>query len=116
MARRTPREGPRRPVEADDTPDMVSGARGTTTPASDAPSGLADPMATSDLRRVAVSALVQVADDEASPASARAQAARSILEMIGLLGPRAVTPRSDKPISEMTAAELDVELDRLSRL
>lgn len=46
-----------------------------------------------------------------TPAAAKAQAARTLLELIGALGRNAKPPAdSDKPVNEMTRAELEVEL------
>lgn len=65
------------------------------------------------MRAVALSALVRVASAANAPAAAQAQAARSLLEVCGVLGPRAVSDTETKPVSEMTAAEIDAELRAL---
>ena len=73
----------------------------------------AEAVSVADMRSVALRALVRVAGDENAPAAAQAQAARSLLEVVGMLGPRAVPDRDTRPVSEMTAAEIDAELRAL---
>lgn len=66
-----------------------------------------------DLRRVAVAALLAVASDATSPAAARAQAARTLLELDGALGPGRVPDTGKRPVSEMTLADIDAEISAL---
>lgn len=55
--------------------------------------------------------LREIMADPASPAAARAQAARTLAEMTGLLGRHAAPPaEKGKPLAEMTLAELEAEL------
>ena len=55
----------------------------------------------------------QIMRDGAAPAAARAQAARTLAEMVGALGRHAAPPASEaKPVAEMTREELEAELAR----
>ena len=66
------------------------------------------------LREVAIKALVSVAEDPDAAPAARAAAARTLLETIGDLGRlQEVARRAEKPLTELSAAELDAELARL---
>ncbi len=66
------------------------------------------------MREIAIAALVRVASDADAPAAAQAQAARTLAEMAGLIGPRAVPDTgASKPASEMTLDEINAELTRL---
>jgi hypothetical protein len=66
------------------------------------------------LREVAIQALVQVAQDPDAAPAARAAAARTLLESIGLIGRlQELAHKSEKPLSELTAAEIDLEIARL---
>ena len=56
-------------------------------------------------------ALREVAADKDASASARAQAARTLAEMAGVIGRNSEPPpRTDKPVSEMTLEELEQAL------
>ena len=65
------------------------------------------------IRRVAEAALLAVAGDPDAPAAARAQAARTLLELAGALGPGRVADTAARPVSEMTLAEIDAEISAL---
>lgn len=54
-----------------------------------------------------------VAQDSAAPAAARAQAARTLLELAGRLGPQAERGTSDRPVSDLSRAEIEAELASL---
>jgi hypothetical protein len=73
------------------------------------------PLPTRDeLRETAIRSLVDVSADKTAPPAARAAAARTILESIGDIGRLQETQRSaEKPLTELTAAELDQEIARL---
>ena len=66
---------------------------------------------------LAIAVLREVAADRAAPAQSRQAAARSIAEIVGLLGKNSEPERdlTGKALSDMTAAELDAEINRLSR-
>ena len=67
-----------------------------------------------ELRQVAIQALVEVAEDPEAPAAARAAASRTLLESLGDIGRlQEVARASEKPLTEMTAKEIDEELVRL---
>lgn len=72
-------------------------------------------MSVASVRRVATSALLQVAADAEAPASARAQAARSLLELIGDLGAKAapLKEREAADLTQLSPDELRAELDAL---
>lgn len=64
-----------------------------------------------DLARLA---LRQVAEDQAAPPAARAQAARTLLELSGALGRHAPPPVTDtRPLTDLSAADLRAELARV---
>ena len=68
------------------------------------------------IRELAVSTLMAVCRDFEAPAAARAQASRTLLETIGVLGKSATgLPDDARDLSTMSAAELDEEIRRLSR-
>lgn len=96
-----------KPAQAHDTGPTAHDTAGHEKPVSGAPNGS---VTLDDMRAVALCALVRVAGDANAPAAAQAQAARSLLEVVGMLGPRAVAVSDTKPVSEMTAAEIDAEL------
>jgi ribonuclease D len=58
-------------------------------------------------------ALREVAASERAPASARAAAARTLLEASGLIGRLQEKPRNSKGLNEMTREELEAEIARL---
>jgi hypothetical protein len=70
-----------------------------------------------DLKSLAIETLRQVCLDVGAPAQSRAAAARSIAEIVGLLGKNAevISDTSGKDLSSMTAAELDAEIKRISK-
>ena len=72
-------------------------------------------MSVQSVRKIATSALLQVAADPEAPASARSQAARSLLELIGDLGAKA-SPLKDREaadLTQLTPDELAAELAAL---
>jgi hypothetical protein len=62
---------------------------------------------------LARAALREVAASERAPASARAAAARTLLEAGGLIGRLQEKPRNSKGLNEMTRDELEAEIARL---
>ena len=67
-----------------------------------------------ELRQIAIDALTAVAKSPKSPAAARAAAARTLLESLGDIGRlQELAKASEKPLTEMTATEIDAEIDRL---
>lgn len=69
---------------------------------------------TTDLERVAIEALRDVASDRKAPAAARAAAARTLLETVGRIGRLQTTaPADQRPLHEMSAADLASEISRL---
>ena len=72
-------------------------------------------MTAENIRRVAVHALLAVASSDDAPAAARAQAARSLLELLGDLGPRAIplAEREVRGLQMLTRGELERELSFL---
>jgi hypothetical protein len=66
-----------------------------------------------ELANVATGTLVSVMTDKEAPASARVQAARTVLEMSGELAKgRGKADDEDRPLSELTADELTRLIDR----
>jgi hypothetical protein len=66
------------------------------------------------IREVATSTLVSVSKDSKAPPAARAAAARTLLESIGDIGRlQSPTRQSEKPLNEMSKAEIDAEIERL---
>lgn len=69
-----------------------------------------------EIKDLAIETLRAVCVDDAAPAAAKAGAARTLCEIIGLIGKNAQADALDaKSLSEMSAAELDAEIKRLSR-
>ena len=70
-----------------------------------------------DLKGLAIETLRQVCLDKGAPSQSRAAAARSIAEIVGLLGKNAeiISDTSAKDLSLMTAQELDAEIKRISK-
>lgn len=70
-----------------------------------------------ELKAIAIATLSAVASDVSAPAAARAAASRTLLEMMGLIG-RLQVPESgsEKPLVEMSAGDLDAEIQRLEAL
>lgn len=67
------------------------------------------------LRQIALNTLLAVAQDNNATASARAAAARTILETMGDIGRlQEMTRRSEKPLSELSPQEINAEIQRLS--
>jgi hypothetical protein len=69
------------------------------------------------IEELAVSTLRGVCDDSDAPAAAKGAAARTLLEYAGAIG-RFSEGRGDlatKSLSEMSAAELDAEIMRLTK-
>lgn len=80
-----------------------------------APMRYADTYTPEEIQRKAVSALVRVVDDPSAPAAAIAQASRTLLELNGLIGAKAKPPGDGaRPVSEMTLAQIEEEIERLS--
>jgi hypothetical protein len=67
------------------------------------------------LKAIAIATLESVCSDANAPAAARAAASRTLLEMMGLIG-RLQAPEATRetPLSEMSASDLDRELERLA--
>jgi hypothetical protein len=65
-----------------------------------------------DLANIATGTLREVMQDKEAPASARVQAARTVLEMAGELGRGKSDPDEDRPLSELSADELTRMIDR----
>lgn len=69
------------------------------------------------IRELAIKTLMGVCKDLDAPAAARAQASRTLLETIGVVGKSASgLPDDARDLASMTAAELDAEIRRLSRI
>ena len=68
------------------------------------------------IRQIALDALVSVAGDPEAPASARAAAARTLMEAIGAIGRLQDLGRmaENRNASEMSPAEISEEIARLS--
>jgi hypothetical protein len=64
---------------------------------------------------LAIAVLREVAADRAAPAQSRQAAARSIAEIVGLLGKNAVeaSDSESKSLTELSLGELDAEIRRL---
>jgi hypothetical protein len=57
---------------------------------------------------------MSVAGDENAPPAARAAAARTLLESLGDIGRlQELARQAEKPLSQLSAAELDAEIDRV---
>ncbi|WP_394700784.1 hypothetical protein [uncultured Cohaesibacter sp.] len=54
--------------------------------------------------------LRQIMTDPTAPAAAKAQAARTLAEMVGQLGRNAKPPSDGKPVGSLTRAEIMAEL------
>jgi hypothetical protein len=68
-----------------------------------------------ELRVIAQSALVAVAQDPLAPPAARAAASRTLLESLGDIGRlQEQTRRADKPLTELNLNEINTEIERLS--
>ena len=68
------------------------------------------------VRRVAQAALLDIAQDPKAAAAARAGAARTLLESIGVIGRlQEVVHGSEKPATEMTVTELEAEIARMGK-
>ena len=65
-----------------------------------------------DLANIATATIRAIMMDDAAPASARVSAARTALELAGELGSSKREVDEDRPLSEMTAEELGVMIDR----
>ena len=69
------------------------------------------------LRAIAIETLQSVCGDVQAPAAARAAAARTLLELIGAIGRLQEPERTrETPVSELSASELDREIDRLGAI
>ncbi len=66
----------------------------------------------SDLANIATGTLREVMIDKQAPASARVQAARTVLEMSGELGRGKSDADEDRPLSELSAEELTRMIDK----
>lgn len=66
----------------------------------------------SDLANIATCTLREVMADKAAPASARVQAARTVLELAGELGKAKSDGVEDRPLSELSADELTRLIDQ----
>jgi phage terminase small subunit len=65
-----------------------------------------------ELANIATGTLHAILIDKEAPASARVQAARTVLEMSGDIGKAKRTDDDDRPLSEMTAEELARLIDK----
>jgi len=65
-----------------------------------------------ELANVATGTLHAILVDSAAPASARVQAARTVLEMSGEIGRHKRSAEDERPLSEMTAEELAGLIDK----
>ena len=65
-----------------------------------------------ELANIATGTLHSILIDKEAPASARVQAARTVLEMSGDIGKAKRTDDDDRPLSEMTAEELARMIDK----
>ena len=65
-----------------------------------------------ELANVATGTLHAILVDQAAPASARVQAARTVLEMSGEIGRHRQTADQDRPLSELSADELAGLIDK----
>lgn len=69
------------------------------------------------LKTIAIETLKAVANDVQAPAAARAAAARTLLELLGAIGRLQEPERTrETPVSELSAIELDREIDRLGAI
>jgi hypothetical protein len=66
-----------------------------------------------DLLAVALGALAQICADPGESGAAKASAARTILDYLGVLG-GAGADTDTRPVSEMSLAEIDAEIRALS--
>lgn len=66
----------------------------------------------SDLANIATGTLREVMMDKEAPASARVQAARTVLEMSGDIGTAKRQDDDERPLSEMSAEELARMIDK----
>lgn len=70
-----------------------------------------------DLETIGIATLFAIAQDQKAPKTARAQAARTLLEVAGLIGRlQTEKPSTNKGLHELSRDELDREIERLSRL
>jgi len=71
----------------------------------------------SELKVLAIATLASVCDDPEAPAAAKSGAARTILELLGEIGrnSQGSSDTSTKSLSDMSSAELDAEIARLSK-
>jgi len=68
-----------------------------------------------EIKQLAISTLEAVCRDEDAPPAARAAAARTLAEITSLIGRNSVADSmATRSLSEMTSAELDAEIKRLS--
>lgn len=66
------------------------------------------------MRAIAIRALISVAESAKSSSAARAAAARTLLESLGDIGRlQELGKAAIKPLSEMNAAEIALEIERL---
>lgn len=65
-----------------------------------------------ELANIATGTLRSILTDHEAPASARVQAARTVLEMSGDIGKAKRSDDEDRPLSEMTAEELARMIDK----
>lgn len=66
----------------------------------------------SDLANISTGTLREVMTDKQAPASARVQAARTVLEVAGELGRSKSEADEDRPLSELSAEELTRMIDK----
>jgi hypothetical protein len=70
---------------------------------------------TNEIKDLALRTLKAVCDDADAPAAAKAGAARTMCEIIGLIGKNSQSDAlATKSLADMNASELDAEIARLS--
>ena len=66
-----------------------------------------------EIRLIATSALLSVANNPKAPSAARAAAARTLLESLGDIGRlQEIARASQKPLSDLSLQELDEEISK----
>ena len=69
-----------------------------------------------EIKQLAIETLKSVCEDPDAPPAARAAAARTLCEVVTLIGRNSVADgMATRSLSEMTGAELDAEIKRLSQ-
>ncbi len=76
----------------------------------DSETGAFDDLASAEDKALIRLTLRQIMTDPTAPAAAKAQAARTLAEMVGQLGRNAKPPSDGKPVGSLTRAEIMAEL------